>query len=139
MLQIHPLNEQLSVAPQIDATDIAVLAAQGFRSIINNRPDGEEPGQPGNAALDAAARQAGLEWRYIPIAGMPGQAQMQAFANALRELPPPVLAFCRSGNRSSMLWALQAEGTADSIVETARAAGYDLSQLRPWLGRATRS
>ena len=138
-MQTHQLTEQLSVAPQIEAADMATLAARGFRSVINNRPDGEEPGQPSNATLEAAAHAAGLQWCHVPIAGMPEQAKVQAFADALHQLPSPLLAFCRSGNRSSMLWALQAQGTADSIVETARGAGYDLSQLRPWLGRAAQS
>lgn len=133
-MQIHRLTEQLSVSPQIEAADLATLAAQGVRSVINNRPDHEEPGQPDNAALEAAARQAGLQWRQIPVSGMPQQTQVQAFAQALQEMPSPVLAFCRSGTRCSMLWALQAQGSADSILQTARGAGYDLSQLRPLLG-----
>ena len=133
MLQIHPLNDQLSVAPQIEVTDIAALAARGFRSVINNRPDGEAPGQPRNAELETAARQAGLGWRHIPVvAGKVSDDQVRSFAEALRQLPGPVLGFCRSGTRSSMLWAMQAEGTRDGILATAAAAGYDLSMLRPW-------
>ena len=139
MLQIHSLNEQLSVASQNDVTDVAALVARGFRSIFNNRPDDEAAGQPDNAELEAAAHETVLQWRHIPISGMPEKTQVRAFADALRELPASVLAFCRSGNRSSMLWALQAEGTADSIVQIARGAGYDLSQLRPWLGRSAGS
>lgn len=135
-MQIHPLTEQLSVSPQLEATDFAKLAAQGVRSIINNRHDREEPGQPTNAELEAAALQAGLQWRQIPIAGMPEPAKVQAFSQALQEMPSPILAFCRSGTRCSMLWALQATGTADNILQTARHAGYDLSQLRPLLGQA---
>lgn len=133
-MQIHPLAGPLSVSPQIDVTDIAALAAQGFRGIINNRPDGEDPGQPDNATLQAAARAAGLAWRHIPVAGMPfDEATVREFGAALQELPGPLLAFCRSGTRCSALWALQASGTADDILATARAAGYDLSMLRPWL------
>lgn len=133
-MQIHPLTEQLSVAAQIDVDDIAALAARGFRSIVNNRPDGEELGQPDNATLRAAAQAAGLAWRHIPVVGMPiDGATVHEFGEALQELPGPLLAFCRSGTRSSALWALQAPGTADDILATARAAGYDLSMLRPWL------
>ena len=134
-MQIHPLAGALSVSPQIDVDDIAALAAQGIRGIVNNRPDGEEPGQPDNATLESAARAAGLDWRHIPVTGMPvAPATLREFSAALEELPGPLLAFCRSGTRSSALWALQAPGTADDILATARAAGYDLSMLRPWLG-----
>ena len=134
-MQIHPLAGALSVSPQIDVDDIAALAAQGTRGIVNNRPDGEEPGQPDNATLESAARAAGLDWRHIPVTGMPvAPATLREFSAALEELPGPLLAFCRSGTRSSALWALQAPGTADDILATARAAGYDLSMLRPWLG-----
>ena len=134
-MQIHPLAGALSVSPQIDVDDIAALAAQGIRGIVNNRPDGEEPGQPDNATLESAARAAGLDWRHIPVTGMPvAPATLREFSAALEELPGPLLAFCRSGTRSSALWAMQAPGTADEILATARAAGYDLSMLRPWLG-----
>lgn len=138
-MQLRPLSKDLSVSTQIAVADIAALAAQGFRSVINNRPDGEEPGQPSNATMAAAASQAGLDYRYIPV--VPGQlqdAQVSAFSAALAEMPGPVLAFCRTGTRSSTLWALQASGTADAILETASAAGYDLSALRPRLGDAAR-
>lgn len=136
---IQPLSNQLSVTSQIAPADVAALAVQGFRSIINNRPDGESDDQPSSATIAAAAKQAGLEYRYIPVVpGQLQQAQVQAFAEALTDMPSPVLAFCRSGMRSSTLWALQAPGTADAILDTARAAGYDLSGLRQHLGHASR-
>ncbi len=140
MIQIHPLNEQLSVGPQIEVADIATLAARGFRSIINNRPDHEAPGQPGNAELEAAARQAGLGWRHIPVqSGQFTEAQVRSFAEALDELPGPVLAYCRSGTRCCALWALQAEDSVENVLATTRAAGYDLSMLRPWLQQNRRA
>ncbi len=133
-MQIHPLNTQLSVGPQIELADIAALATRGFRSIINNRPDNEAPGQPRNAELAAAAQKAGLGWRYIPVSsGQFTEAQVQSFAEALNELPGPVLAYCRSGTRCCALWALQAKGPADDILAATRAAGYDMSMLRSWL------
>ncbi len=136
-MQLRPLSKELSASPQIVVADIAVLAAQGFRSIINNRPDGEEPGQPSSATLAAAARQAGLDYRHIPVVtGQLQGTQVTAFAAALADMPGPVLAFCRTGTRSTTLWALQARGSADAILETARVAGYDLSGLRPQLGDA---
>ena len=133
-MQIHPLADQLSVAAQIDVADIATLAAQGFRSVINNRPDGEAAGQPASAWLEAAARKAGLVYRHIPVvSGQLSDAQVQDFAAALDALPRPTLAFCRTGTRSTMLWALQAHGPADAILQIAHAAGYDLAALRPRL------
>ena len=135
-MQIHPLTDRLSVAAQIDAGDLTAVAAAGFRSVINNRPDDEGPDQPANAALEAAAEQAGLHWRYMPVvSGQFTEDQVRSFAGALNELPAPVLAFCRSGTRCSALWALQAEGSVDSILATTRAAGYDLSMLRSSLER----
>lgn len=129
-MQIHPLVDELSVAAQIDVADIATLAAQGFRSIINNRPDGEAAGQPPSALLEAAARKGGLAYRHIPVvSGQLSEAHVRMFADALRELPRPLLAFCRTGTRSTMLWALQAAGPADAILQIAHEAGYDLSAL----------
>ncbi|MEO8810916.1 MAG: TIGR01244 family sulfur transferase [Rhodanobacter sp.] len=139
-MQAHRLTDQLSVAAQIDAEDIATIAAAGFRSIVNNRPDNEVPGQPDNAELAAAAQQAGLGWRYLPVpSGQFTEAQVREFAAALDELARPVLAFCRSGTRCSALWALQAAGSADDVLATARTAGYDLSMLRSWLERSERA
>lgn len=133
-MQVHQLTDQFSVAAQISVDDIAAIAAQGFRSIVNNRPDDEAPGQPANAELEAAARQAGLQWRHIPVvSGKINEAQASDFAAALKQLPGPVLAFCRSGTRCSVLWVMQAEGKVDDILATTQAAGYDMSMLRPWL------
>jgi len=116
VMHIHPLSERLSVTAQIDAADIGALCARGFRSIINNRPDGEADDQPTSAALAAAALRHGLSYRHIPVvSGQVFQAQIDAFSAALAELPPPVLAFCRTGTRSSSLWALQEAGSADQI------------------------
>lgn len=138
-MQTHPLTGQLSVAAQISAADLPALAAQGFRSIVNNRPDHEEPGQPTSAELEVAAQQAGLAWRHIPVSGGGfSDDQVRAFAEALEQLPGPVLAFCRSGTRCSALWALQADGAVDDVLATTRDAGYDLSMLRPWLEASRR-
>lgn len=129
-MQIHPLADQLSVAAQIDVADITTLAAQGFRSLINNRPDGEVEGQPTSAVLEAAARRAGLAYRHIPVvSGQLSDEQVQLFADALDALPRPALAFCRTGTRSTMLWALQASGEVDAVLQAAHEAGYDLSAL----------
>lgn len=96
----------VSVAGQLTAADVPKLADQGFRSLICNRPDGEGgPGQPSFAEIEAAAEAAGLETRYVPIIpGKVGMAEVEAFARALDELPQPVLAYCRTGNRSSQMY-----------------------------------
>ena len=138
-MQPRQLTEQLSVAPQIAAADMPAIVAQGFRSVVNNRPDGEEPGQPDNARLEAAAHAAGLEWRHIPVvSGKVNDDQVRSFSEALAQLPGPVLAFCRSGTRCSALWALSSDDTVDNILATTEAAGYDLSILRGWLEMSRR-
>ncbi|CAM0997173.1 Beta-lactamase hydrolase-like protein phosphatase-like domain-containing protein [Rhodanobacter sp. Root179] len=138
-MQPRQLTEQLSVAPQIAAADMPAIVAQGFRSVVNNRPDGEEPGQPDNAGLEAAALAAGLEWRHIPVvSGKVNDDQVRSFSEALAQLPGPVLAFCRSGTRCSALWALSSDDTVDNILATTEAAGYDLSILRGWLEMSRR-
>ncbi|WP_350016414.1 TIGR01244 family sulfur transferase [Rhodanobacter sp. IGA1.0] len=138
-MQPRQLTEQLSVAPQIAVADMPAIVAQGFRSIVNNRPDGEEPGQPDNAALEAAAHAAGLEWRHIPVvSGKVNDDQVRSFSEAMAQLPGPVLAFCRSGTRCSALWALSSDDTVDNILATTEAAGYDLSILRGWLEMSRR-
>ncbi|HEV2080970.1 MAG TPA: TIGR01244 family sulfur transferase [Brevundimonas sp.] len=135
-MQARPLTDGLAVAPQITLDDVATAASQGFRSLMSNRPDGEEPGQPDAAEIEAAARDAGLEFRWLPVT-MPtlSQEDARAFGAALEEMPGPTLAFCRTGTRSTVLWALSQAGgrPTDEIVSTAAAAGYDLEGLRPQL------
>ena len=138
-MQIHRLTEQLSVAAQISPEDMAELVSAGFRSVINNRPDGETDGQPSSAVLASAAASHGLAYRHLPVVS--GQLSSQDavdFSDALRSLPSPVLAFCRSGTRSCSLWVLQADGDADAVLDTARRAGYDLQSLRPKMPRIGR-
>ncbi|HET9640769.1 MAG TPA: TIGR01244 family sulfur transferase [Allosphingosinicella sp.] len=119
---------------QLTVADIDEAAAQGIRLIVNNRPDGEEPGQPSSAEIEAAARAAGLDYRHIPVAGGFATGQIEAMAEALEQ--GPVLAFCRSGTRSTFLWALartRRGAPADECVAAAAAAGYDLGPIRTWL------
>ena len=107
-LPSHRLDDQLAVAPQLTPEAMAAAAAAGYRSVINNRPDHEGgPDQPTNAAMEAAARAAGLQYAFLPVLGAyqtPEQAQ--AMAALMRELPKPVLAFCRTGTRSARLYAM---------------------------------
>lgn len=132
---IRTLNDKVSVAPQIRPEDIPAIKAAGFVAIVNNRPDGEEAGQPEGDAIRAAAKAAGLAYTAIPVthAGF-SYPQVAAMTEALSAAPGPVLAFCRSGTRSCNLWALAAAGMgedADGLTATAAQAGYDLTQLRP--------
>lgn len=135
-MQIRPLTDQLSVSPQIALDDLAQLASAGFRSVINNRPDGEATDQPSSAQLAEAAARHGMGYRYVPVVpGQFDQGTIDAMAQALDALPPPVLAFCRTGTRSTSVWALQAcrHTEADELLKIAREAGYDLGALAPRL------
>ena len=131
MAEFRPVTDQLSVAGQIDLSDFARAAQLGFKLAINNRPDGEEPGQPTHDQIEAAARAAGLDYVFNPIRGGPNPDQVAAQLEAVEAATGPVLAFCRSGTRSITAWALgQAISGAKSrteLVELGRAAGYDLS------------
>ncbi|PTQ07810.1 TIGR01244 family phosphatase [Sphingomonas oleivorans] len=134
------LDDTISVAGQIMPEDVAEAAAQGFTSIINNRPDDEQPGQPSSAEIETAAKAAGLSYRAIPIshAGF-SEDQVQAMREALEETSGPVLAFCRSGTRSTLVWALARSRMGDdpaALQAKARGAGYDISPVQPYLGAA---
>jgi len=100
------LTDQFAVAPQLAADDMAAVAAAGFKSVINNRPDFEGgPDQPTHADIEKAARAAGLEYRYQPVVGTNIQAQdVATFGELVQSLPQPVLAFCRTGTRCTVLF-----------------------------------
>ena len=104
-MTITDLSPDFSVAPQIRPGDLPRLQQAGYRLIVNNRPDGEEPGQPTSAELRRAAERAGLDYAWIPV--VPGQLSEES-AQALRQVLAAaegrVLAFCRTGNRSTLLW-----------------------------------
>lgn len=105
-LPIRPVAEDVCVAPQLDPAAMAEAARMGFKSVVNNRPDFEHgPDQPTNAAVEAAARAAGLVYRFLPVNGMyQSPEEIAAFAQLMKELPRPVLLFCRSGARSARLF-----------------------------------
>jgi len=131
------LDPSISVFGQIEPEDVAAAKEQGFTTIINNRPDDEQPGQPAGAAIEAAAHEAGLGYVAIPVdhAGF-AEWQVVAMADALEKADGPVLAFCRSGTRSTFLWALARHRLGDegeSLIAKAANAGYDLSAIRPIL------
>lgn len=128
MADIRPLTETFAVAPQVRAEEMAELAAR-FSLIVNNRPDGEAPGQPGHAELEAAARAAGLGYVFIPISGVPRPEQVAAMRAVIQGADGPALAFCRSGTRSALTWAigeLLAGRAAQELIAAGAGAGYDL-------------
>jgi sulfide:quinone oxidoreductase len=135
-MKIAKLTPFLSVSPQIAGADLGTLAAQGFRAVVSNRPDGEAEDQPASAMLAAAAERVGLDYRHVPaVSGKITDDDVAAFAEALEEVKGPVLAFCRTGTRSTTLWALAEARHLDPqvILTTAAEAGYDLAALKPRL------
>ena len=130
------LTPRLAVASQITPADVAQIAAEGYAVIINNRPDGEEPGQPTAAEVETAARAAGLSYVHQPVVGTNiTPADVETFGRLIEATPGKILAHCRTGTRCTMLWLLSQAGKqpADTLLARAREAGYDLEVLRPRL------
>ena len=131
------LTETIFVAPQINAEAVAAAKAVGVTLIINNRPEDESLDQTPGAEIEAAARAADIDYVAIPVthSGF-SQPQVEAMAQALDGAKGKVLAYCRSGTRSTLLWALaQARGgkDPDTLGSIAANAGYDLGPIRPLL------
>jgi uncharacterized protein (TIGR01244 family) len=105
-LPIRAVAPDVCVAPQLTPDAMAEAARAGFRSVVNNRPDYEHgPNQPSNAEIAAAAAEAGLEYRFLPVdGGYQSHEEIAAMAALLAELPRPLLMFCRSGARSTRLF-----------------------------------
>jgi uncharacterized protein (TIGR01244 family) len=121
---------------QLTPADVDEAAAAGIRLIVNNRPDGEEPGQPSSGEIDSAALAAGLSYRHVPVAGGFPSAAIEAMADALDH--GPALLFCRSGTRSTYLWALARASRGaepETLLRQSAEAGYDLRPLLPLLTR----
>ncbi len=132
----RPLTGSFTASPQIDPSDAAEIARQGYTTIINNRPDGEEFGQPASADIAAAATAAGLSYVHIPIrGGAAADADITAMADAISGAGGPVFAYCRSGTRSTILWALSQAATIapETLLAAAAKGGYDVSGLAPHL------
>lgn len=131
------LSEGFWVAPQIEAEDIGEAAALGVKLIINNRPDDEEPGQTSGGEIESAARALGIDYVSIPFSrANVTDAQIAEFQTALANAKGPILAYCRSGTRSTAIRALalaKAGRNIADIIDEAADAGYDISGLRPRL------
>ena len=128
------LTDRVLASPQIEVADVAAAAAQGVTLIVNNRPEGESDDQTPGAEIEAAARAAGLGYVAIPVthAGF-SEAQVKAMAEALAGAEGGVLAYCRSGTRSTLLWALAESSRGadpDALARQAARAGYDIGPVR---------
>lgn len=135
-MDIRTLTPAYAVSPQIEAGDIPAIIAAGFKTVICNRPDAEIPPHMQAAAIEAAATQAGLVFVVNPVSpGIMTEDNVKTQAGAIAEATGPVLAYCASGNRSSIIWGMANAGTlpTDEIIETAANAGYNLSGLRAHL------
>jgi uncharacterized protein (TIGR01244 family) len=118
------------VSPQIAPADLEAARELGVRVVVNNRPDGEQPGQVTGAEIQAAAEAAGLAYVAAPVRGGPTEETVQAMTEALAQ--GPVLAYCMSGTRSMLVWAIaqitSGAHTRDETVALARNAGFDLAR-----------
>lgn len=134
MSQFRKLSDTFYASPQITPQEISEAAAMGVALVVNNRPDGEAPDEPQGAAIEAAARAAGMDYLAIPITpGGFSESQVDQLQQALARASGPVLGYCRSGTRSTLLWSLaqaRAGEDPDTIAEAAEAVGYDVSPVR---------
>lgn len=134
MSDFRRLSETMLASPQLTLADIDSAQAEGVRLIVNNRPEGEAGDQTPGPAIEAAARAAGIGYTAIPIGqGGFGEAQVRAMADALAGTEGQVLAYCRSGTRSTLLWALTQAAAGedpDALAAAAAAAGYDVAPVR---------
>lgn len=135
MTEFHRVTPLFAVAGQISPEDVAKAAAEGYRTIIVNRPEHEEPGQPSHADLEAAAHAAGLSFHTIAFSGLPPPPHaVGQMAEVLETAEGPVLAYCRTGRRSIMAWAMAQALTGaqqpNEIIALAAKAGYELDGAR---------
>jgi uncharacterized protein (TIGR01244 family) len=133
--KIVPVTETLAVASQIDLGDIAEIARLGYRTLINNRPDGEEAGQLTADTARQKAEAAGIAYHYLPFTAATLTAEdIAAFDTLLQSAEGPVLAHCRSGTRCFLVWAatqVQAgTGAADALIAQGAELGFEISALR---------
>ncbi len=135
MSDFRRLSPTMLAAPQITVGDIEIAKTLGVTLIVNNRPEGESDDQTPGSEIEAAARAAGIDYLAIPVthAGF-SHPQVTALADALGESNGAVLGYCRSGTRSTLLWALARASMGDdptALATAAAEAGYDLGPVRP--------
>lgn len=127
-MNVYKLSDTVGVAGQIRPDTVAQIAEAGFKVLINNRPDGEEPGQPCSAEIATAAQAAGLEYHHFPVTALdfPGPAVDQ-MADFFDDEARPVFAFCRTGTRCTNLWVVTRDADSqDEAAARARSIGFDL-------------
>lgn len=135
-MDLREITDGYSVSPQMEPADMGLLAERGVRTVICNRPDTENPPPLQAAAMQEAAEAAGLAFVYNPVTGgMLTEANVEEQADAIAGSEGPVVAYCASGNRSTIVWALGVAGDmpVDDILDRATKNGYDLAWLRPQL------
>jgi sulfide:quinone oxidoreductase len=133
---MQEITDGIYAAGQIGPGDIADAKAMGITTVICNRPDGEAIDQPPAEAVKAAAEAAGMAFHYLPLSpGGLSEDLIEGMRDAIMEASGPVLAYCRSGARSTNLWALAMapETPPDTLIAKAAGAGYDLNPIRPML------
>ena len=129
-MELKKISPKVTVSPQITVEDVTAIAAEGYRAIICNRPDGEGADQPSFEEIEAAAKAAGIEARYVPVqTGMVKDEDVAAFGAALKDLQRPLLAYCRTGTRSATLWSFHEakKRPMPEILASTKAAGYDMN------------
>ena len=129
---IRQLDDRTLVSGQIRPEEVAGLAEQGVTMVINNRPDDEEPDQPPAADIEAAAEAAGISYRHVPILRGIGPADVEAMQEALNAAEGKALAFCRSGTRSALTWALArraAGASREEVEERVTEAGFNVAPI----------
>ena len=140
MTEFKRLDDTVLVAGQITVDNLARAKDAGVGCIVNNRPDGEEPGQPEGDDIARAARDLGMDYRAIPVGqGGFGMPQVEQMADAI-DSGTSVLAYCRTGTRSTFLWAMaqaRAGADVDAVAQAALAAGYDIAPIRTMLDMLT--
>ena len=135
-MDIRPLTEDYAVSPQIAPEDVAAIKAAGFTTVICNRPDAENPAELQADAMRGAVEAAGLTFIVNPVVhGQLTQEIVDAQGQVIAESTGPVLAYCASGNRSSVVWALSQAGSrpVDELIGIPARYGYQLEGLRPHL------
>jgi uncharacterized protein (TIGR01244 family) len=136
--ELKSAGDDFCYAAQISVADVETIAAAGFRSIICNRPDSED-GAVASAAIQAAAQARGIKFVYLPVLfSTLGSADGRAFGELLRQLPAPILAYCRTGRRCAALWAFARveELGVDQTLVLARHSGNDLEEIRARLSQS---
>ena len=140
-MELKKLNDEMFVSSQITCDDIAHIASQGIKTVICNRPDGEVAGQPSIDSITQVALEAGLDILFLPVnGGSITTENIEQFLALNEQVNTPVLAYCRTGTRSTRLWGL-GEATKgvpiDQIITIAAGAGYNLAKYAPKLKAAS--